>query len=237
VKAKYVALDEAHPAAAVVVIDVLRAFTTVAWAFDLGVRRVLAVDTRERALAVRDLLPEGTLIAGEDGGKRMEGFDLGNSPQELQTADLSGRDLVLRTSAGTQGLIRTTGSGLAMAGSFVVASATARALAAADVDEVEFVITGESLGRDGDEDLACAELIAALTIDPSTDPDPYVKRIATSDAGTSFLDDAQPWLPKDDFDLACEVDRFNFALVAHHDVASDTIELTRIQNPATTGVS
>ena len=230
-KAKYVALDDAQPAAAVVVIDVLRAFTTVAWAFELGVRRVLAVDTRQRALAVRDMLPPGTLIAGEEGGRRMEGFDLGNSPQELQTADLAGRDLVLRTSAGTQGLIRTTGSHLALAGSFVVASATARALVDANIDEVEFIITGASLGRDGDEDLACAELIAALTADPSTDPGPYVERIATSDAGTSFLDDAKPWLPKEDFELACEVDRFNFALAARHDHASDTIELTRAQHP------
>ncbi|MEX0592094.1 MAG: 2-phosphosulfolactate phosphatase [Nitriliruptoraceae bacterium] len=233
-KAKYVALDEAQPAAAVVVIDVLRAFTTVAWAFELGVRRVLAVDSRQRALAVRDLLPQGTLIAGEDGGRRMEGFDLGNSPQELQTADLPGRDLVLRTSAGTQGLIRTTGSGVALAGSFVVASATARALIDAEVDEVEFIITGASLGRDGDEDLACAELITALTADASTDPGPYVERIATSDAGTSFLDDAKPWLPRDDFDLACEVDRFNFALAARRDDATDTIELIRTPHPTST---
>lgn len=224
-KASYVSLDQAQPGEAVVVIDVLRAFTTVAWAFDRGARRVLAVDTPAGALALRDSLPDGSLVAGEEGGRRIDGFDLGNSPSEIQHADVADRQIVLRTSAGTQGLARTAGSGVALAASFVVAAATARHLADRDIDHVEFVITGASLGRDGDEDLACAELIVAMVSDPDVDPGPFVARIATSDAGRSFLSEDYPWMPAGDLDLASEVDRFTFALTASHDATHGAIEL------------
>lgn len=231
-KARYVALDEAQPGEAVVVIDVLRAFTTVAWAFDGGARRMLAVDTHASALRLRDTLPAGTLIAGEDGGKRMDGFDLGNSPIEIQNHDVAGRDIVLRTSAGTQGLNLTAGSEVALAASFVVAGATARALTQARIGQVDFIITGASLGRDGDEDLACAELIVAMTKDPNVDSRPFVERIATSDAGRHFLSDDYPWLPAADLAVASEVDRFGFALAARLDEAAGAIELVPL--PITT---
>ena len=66
------------------------------------------------------------------------------------------RTVVHRTSAGTQGLVRTVGSPLMLAASFVTVEATARRLACARPARVTFVITGASLGRDGDEDLRAA---------------------------------------------------------------------------------
>lgn len=226
-KAHYVALEDAEAAEAVVVIDVLRAFTTTAWAFERGASRVLAVSGHDEALALRDTLPTGTLVAGEEGGRRMDGFDFGNSPSEMQTADLTGADLILRTSAGTQGLLRTVGSRVAFAASFVVASATARSLAEAKVDEVVFVVTGASLGRDGDEDRACGELIAALVDDPHTDPGPYVARIGASDAAQGFFNEAFDWWPMADLELASEVDRFDMALLALADPELQAVELRR----------
>ena len=44
------------------------------------------------------------VLAGERGGKIMPGFDLGNSPSELQSVDVSGKTVVHTTSAGTQGI-------------------------------------------------------------------------------------------------------------------------------------
>jgi 2-phosphosulfolactate phosphatase len=218
-------LDGAGPAATVVVIDVLRAFTFEAWAFARGAARIVTVDDAERALEVARTLLPGSLAAGERGGRPLEGFDLGNSPLALGAFDIKDRTIVHRTSAGTQGLARTAGSPLVLAASFVTAGATARLLRERGAQDVTFVITGDSLGRDGDEDLACAELIAARAAGDDPDPAPYLARVATSDAGRMFGPDGPDWAPAEDLRLACEVDRFDFALVAGPDAALGAVEV------------
>lgn len=212
---RFVDLADATPDDAVVVIDVLRAFTTAAWLHHRGVGELLAVDTPERAVALRDGSRPGALLAGEQGGIPLEGFDLGNSPTEIATlADhaLAGRTVIHRTSAGTQGLVRTAGSGASFAAAFVTAGATAAALRALDPASVTFVITGASLGRDGDEDLAAAELIAARLRGDDPDPAPFLERVPRSDAGRSFAPDGPDWAPPADLAAACAVDRFGRAL-------------------------
>ncbi len=213
-RTRFVDLDGATTAEMVVVIDVLRAFTTVAWAFHQGAGRVLAVDTAERAVTLRERHLPDALIAGEIGGAPIPGFDLGNSPSALLDADLTGRTIVHRTSAGTQGLARTADSEQVLAASFVTAAATAAALRAYAPAEVTFVITGASHGRDGDEDLACAELIAARAAGDDPDPAPFLARVAASDAGAVFTDGGPEWAPPADLAMACELDRFAFALHA-----------------------
>jgi len=221
-------IDSAEAGQAVVVIDVLRAFTFEPWAFEFGAARILAVDTPEHALHLaRERLP-GSIAAGEQGGRPLEGFDLGNSPSSLTGVDLADRVLVHRTSAGTQGLARTVGSDLVLAASFVTADATARALRDAGVQEVTFVITGASLGRDGDEDLACAELIGARAAGEHPDPTPFLARVATSDAGALFTPDGPDWAPEADLMMACELDRFDFTLVATPNEDLGAIEVRRV---------
>ncbi|MEX2486847.1 MAG: 2-phosphosulfolactate phosphatase [Nitriliruptoraceae bacterium] len=223
IRTNFVDLDGARPAPAVVVIDVLRAFTTVPWALFRGAARILAVDTLDRAHALRDEQLPDALLAGEVHGETPAGFDLGNSPTEVQQRDVSGRTIVHRTTAGTQGLARTAGSPLVLAASFVTATATARRLAQADVEEVTFVITGASHGRDGDEDLACAELIAAMLDGSDPDPAPFLARVATSDAGRAFAPDGPAWAPPEDLACAIEVDRFDFTVRAEHDTTLEVI--------------
>ena len=218
VRWRAVALDEARPepepGSAVVVIDVLRAFTFEAWAFAHGAARILtAADTGVALHVARELMP-GSLAAGERGGRPLAGFDLGNSPVALADVDVQGRTIVHRTSAGTPGLARTRGSDLVLAASFVTAGATAHELRSRRVEDVTFVVTGASLGRDGDEDLACAELIAARLLGDDPDPSRYLARVPTSDAGRLFAPDGPEWAPEADLRLACEVDRFDLALVA-----------------------
>jgi hypothetical protein len=58
---------------------------------------------------------------------------------------------------------------------------------------VTFVITGASLGRDGDEDLAAAELIAARLQGEDPDPRRFTARVATSDAGRNFVPGGADW--------------------------------------------
>ena len=224
-----VALDEARPepehGRAVVVIDVLRAFTFEPWAFAHGAVRILTTAEATTALHVARTLLPGSLAAGERGGRPLEGFDLGNSPVALAQHDVRDRTIVHRTSAGTQGLARTSGSDLVVAASFVTAGATAQLLRTRGVADVTFVVTGDSLGRDGDEDLACAELIAARLLGDDPDPTPYLARVATSDAGRLFAPDGPDWAPEADLRLACEVDRFDVALLATPAALPDVVEV------------
>jgi 2-phosphosulfolactate phosphatase len=208
---RFVPLADAAPAEVAVVIDVLRAFTVVPWLYERGAARVLAVDTRKRALELRAAEVPDALLAGEHGGRPYPDFDLGNSPSQVQGLDLRGRTVVHRTSAGTQGLARTVGSGTVLAASFVTAGATARYLDDLAPTSVTFVVTGASLGRDGDEDLACAELIAARLGGADPDPAPHLARVASSDAGRSFAPGGPDWAPPADLALACELDRFDRA--------------------------
>ena len=223
---RFVPLVDAEPDEAVVVIDVLRAFTVQPWLFHRGATRILSVAGEQQAVALRDQhLPEA-LLAGEEGGVQLEGFDLGNSPTQVAQVDVAGRTIIHRTSAGTQGLARTAGSALVLAAAFVTAGATARALRAAAPDRVTFVITGASQGRDGDEDLAAAELIAARLRGEDPDPQPYLERVATSDAGRNFVPGGPVWAPPEDLVRCIEVDRFDHTLLATRVADLDAIEMT-----------
>ncbi len=89
----------------VVVIDVLRAFTTAAYTFGAGASEIWLVAGVGEALELATTLG-GAVVMGEDGGRRPPGFDLPNSPVAASLADLDGRVVVQRTSAGTQGVVR-----------------------------------------------------------------------------------------------------------------------------------
>ena len=227
--ARFVDLEAARPSQAVseavVVIDVLRAFTTAPWMLHRGAVRLLAVAEVANARSLRARSLPHALLAGEVGGRPLDGFDLGNSPSEVAERDLRGATVVHRTSAGTQGLLRTVGSRLVFAASFVTAAATAVTLRSARVGEVTYVVTGASLGRDGDEDLACAELIAARVDGDDPDPGPYLTRVANSDAGRMFGPEGPSWAPSADLAMACELDRFDHALRAEPVPEFDAVQL------------
>ena len=212
---RYVDLAAAEPDEAVVVIDVLRAFTVEPWLYARGVTRVLALQERTDAIRLRDEHLPTALLAGEQGGRPFPGFDLGNSPTEVAGhPSLGGATVLHRTSAGTQGLAHTIGSGAVFAASFVTAGATAAALRELAPSRVTFVITGASLGRDGDEDLAAAELIAARFRGEDPDPAPFVARVPVSDAGRMFAPDGPDWAPPSDLAHCSDVDRFGRTLIA-----------------------
>ncbi len=166
----------------VVVIDVLRAFTTAAYAFAAGAREILLVSTVAEALALRARFP-GALVMGEVHGLLVEGFDFSNSPADLLGRDLGGRRMIQRTSAGTQGVVRSLRAGTLLTSSFVCAAATARYIARHAPACVTFVITGIYTDRDGDEDAACADYLAALLRRERPDPAPFLQRVRELDDG------------------------------------------------------
>jgi 2-phosphosulfolactate phosphatase len=161
---EFVSLENCAAASGLVVaVDVCRAFTTAAYAFAAGVDQILLVSTIEEALALREQEP-GRLVMGESGGLPVPGFDYWNSPAQFEGVDLTGKTLIQRTTAGTQGIVRSVNAQHMLAASFAVASATVQAIRRRSPQNVTFVLTGLRNDREmhGLEDIACAEYMAAL---------------------------------------------------------------------------
>ena len=75
---------EAAGTTVAIVIDVLRATTTITCALHQGYERVLACGELDQARELAGRLGPGTMLAGERKCVRPEGFDLGNSPREFE---------------------------------------------------------------------------------------------------------------------------------------------------------
>lgn len=188
----------------IIVIDVLRAFTTAAFAFGSGAEEILMVSTIDEAFSLKEKDPS-LLLMGEDMGRRIPGFDFGNSPVEISQADLKGKRLVQRTTAGTQGVVRCRGGKQMLTASFSVAEATYQQIVDWAPEKVTFVITGT---KTGDEDLALADYLEQklLGFDPS--PDSYLKRVLDAPESLGIL--SEPYLK--DVQLAVELDSFPFIM-------------------------
>jgi 2-phosphosulfolactate phosphatase len=207
----YCNLDDCHTATGtVIVIDVLRAFSTAAYAFSLGAREILLVGTVEEALSLRQQI-SNSKVMGEVNGIRPDGFDFGNSPTCLSQEDLSGVTIIQRTTAGTQGAIRSQNAEVLLATSLVVANATVQHVKRLGADQVTFVITGKDLGG-GDEDLACAEYIEALLKGERPDPQPFIQRVLASRDASQHFDPTKIGFPLTDLDYCTQIDKFDFAM-------------------------
>ncbi len=191
----------------VVVIDVLRAFTTAAYAFSQGAKKIITVSTLEEAFALKQKHPEYLLI-GEMQAKKVPGFDFGNSPAEIKTADLKGCTLVQRTSSGTQGIAKSLPSKKILVSSFVVAEATLQRLMQLNPSQVSFLITGRS---SGDEDLALADYLGEkIQKQESIDPQPFLQRVMSSPTGRLYATAKD--FAESDLECALTLDIFPFAL-------------------------
>jgi 2-phosphosulfolactate phosphatase len=192
----------------VIVIDVLRAFSTAAYAFSRGAKEIVLVSTVEEALALKSQVPNSKVM-GEVGGLPPEGFDFGNSPSQIREQDLTGLTLIQRTGAGTQGAVRSKKADILVAASFVVAGSTVNYVSSLEPTEVTFVITGI---HNNDEDLACAEYLEALLKGHQPDTKPFVQRVYDSRDALQHLDPAQPAFPLSDLDYCTRIDEFDFIL-------------------------
>ena len=210
-KFHYTDLEDCQTAQGVVVIvDVLRAFSTAAYAFSRGAREIILLGGVEEALTLKLQIPNSKVM-GEVGGLPPEGFDFGNSPTHISLEDLTGMTLIQRTEAGTQGAVRSQNAKVMLASSFVVAEATVRFVKKLGVDAVTFVITGRHANR-GDEDLACAEYLEELFNGNCPDPKPFIQRVFDSRDAIQHLDPLETAFPLSDLDYCTEIDKFAFAM-------------------------
>ena len=147
---------------------------------------------------------------GEVGGLPPPGFDFGNSPVAISQAEVRGKRLIQRTGSGTQGAVRCKEASLLLAASFVCARATLAHLRAASPQAVTMVATAHDRG---DEDMACAEYLAAHLRGDPVDAKPFLQRVRDSDAAKAFLDPAVTAFSAEDIALCTQLDRFDFAMV------------------------
>lgn len=87
----------------VVVVDVVRATTTIVEALANGARGIYPTDSTEEAVKLASSLGrDDTLLCGERRGRKVEGFDMGNSPREFTREAVEGKRLVMSTTNGTR---------------------------------------------------------------------------------------------------------------------------------------
>ncbi|WP_336115457.1 2-phosphosulfolactate phosphatase [Streptomyces sp. PTD9-10] len=195
-----------------VVVDVMRAFTVAAWAFRRGAEKIVFAGTQEEALGLKTRHPGW--LAFQD-GPPVPGFDLANSPALLRSLDVRGRTVVQKTTAGTAGALAVADARLLLCASFLVAGATAEVLRRARPDTVTFVVTGD--GGRAEEDLACAQYIAARAGSPTADPAPYLDRARHSDGAARLAKGVRlGWegVHPEDAAMCLEADTFPFAMAA-----------------------
>lgn len=147
--------------ATAVVVDVVRASTTIVAALAAGAPAVLPVGSPEEARERARAWPAGAvLLGGERGGDPPPGFECGNSPAEYTVDRVRGRVVVFTTTNGTRALLAVAPAARVAVGGFVNASAVARWVASAGRAPVLLVGAGEK-GRFCLEDAACTGLLVA----------------------------------------------------------------------------
>jgi 2-phosphosulfolactate phosphatase len=161
------------------------------------------------ALVLARRIP-GSVVCAEVDGLPVEGIEISNSPTMVAAADLRGRTLIQRSSAGVQVLTRAAeqGSDELFAASLVVAGATAARIRELDPDEVTVVPSRP----DHPEDPACAAYLKALLEDRPADLETLLAPLKTSDRYRELLAGQWPGFPASDLELSLLVDRFDFAL-------------------------
>ncbi len=147
-----------------VVIDVLRATSTMVAAFDAGAASITPVASVEEARETARALGADALLCGERGGIRLEGFDLGNSPREYTSEAVGGRPLVLTTTNGTSAVEVGRNAEALFACSLLNVAAVARRLAEFGRD-VTIICSGTE-GRLSKDDLYCGGLLVSALFSP-----------------------------------------------------------------------
>ena len=160
---------------AVVVVDILRATSCMTTAFAHGIETITPFAKLDECQTMGS---KAYVTAGERDGRKVDGFDLGNSPFEYMNPELKGKHIAFTTTNGTQAIVKSFGASHIIIGSFLNLSAVARYLQPLS-ENILIVCSGwkgkfnledtlfagaliEQLGNDAS--LACDAPIAALEL-------------------------------------------------------------------------
>ena len=196
-----------------VIIDVFRAFSVACYTFDGGALKLIATETPSDAFSLKKIYTNSLLI-GERDEKKIEGFDLGNSPTEIIKTNVEGKVIIQTTTSGTKGLTNAKNADIIITGSFVNISAIVQYIKALNPEHVSLVAMGYRGTQSAEEDILCAELISAGLKNNIDISDKKIASLQHS-SGKRFFDSKNiDFSPPSDFFLCTMVDRFNFVLKA-----------------------
>lgn len=192
-----------------VIIDVFRAGTTVAYLLSKGVKKILPVGTKEEAFYYKEQHPDWLLI-GEERGIKIADFDFGNSPYEIsQLHSLGGKNVILRSSHGTQGIIEAKQANEIVFGSFATCEAVTKYAMKSNQNLSIVAMDGE-----GSEDELFADyLIAKIEHKIPQNIDEIIHFMKHHPGGWRFLDPNNNEFPQQDFYLCLSLDTFDFVPV------------------------
>jgi 2-phosphosulfolactate phosphatase len=194
-----------------VIIDVFRAFSVACYCFNKGISKLIPAGEFEDALSYEHQ-NYAVVRIGERNGKKLPGFDFGNSPTEIDSASLRGRLVVQTTHAGTQGLVNACNASEVLTGALVNAKATAEYIKQKQPATVSLVRMGFEASESTDEDDLCADYLESLLLGTEYDEGGIKDRLRVSPCAERFFDPRIPWNPVSDFEYCTDVNRFNFVL-------------------------
>jgi 2-phosphosulfolactate phosphatase len=145
----------------VVVLDVLRASSTITVALNNGAREIIPVASIESAVKISgSLFGEVTLRGGERNGKTIEGFNLGNSPLEYSETAVKGKSIIYCTSNGSVAIARSRYARTLIVGSFLNLTAVVDFIRDENKDFL-FICAGRinTIGYFSLEDAVCAGMM------------------------------------------------------------------------------
>lgn len=209
----------------VVVVDVLRAFTTVCYIAKNGARKIIAVFSLKKSRALKKKNSKLILI-GERKGIKPKDFDFGNSPAEIESKDFSNKTIVFSTTRGTRAIYKTVNAEEIITGSFVNAKAVVNYIKKKKPKVLSFVVTESSKGEN--EDLECVNYIKSILTKRIFDFQKVRSRLIKSSRSEGFLKNSMTKYSKRDFYLSLELDRFNFVLKVERDKKNNLAFLKKI---------
>lgn len=212
----------------VVVIDVLRATTTIVHALAAGATAVIPCLEVDEARATAAELDQPCILGGERGGVQIEGFDLGNSPTEYTPEVVANTTVVFTSTNGTRAMQHADEAKLILIASFVNFSAVCDHLA--DAEAIDLICSGTE-GEVTREDALLAGAIAdelvrgrseyslndqaVIAIDAwqsarfGMTQVPLVKRLKASQGGRNVLKIGQ----ENDIEIAARIDEYDLVPV------------------------
>lgn len=209
----------------VVVADILRATTTITYALAAGATKIIPLLEIDRALEMKSQLGGTAVLGGERGGKKIPGFDLGNSPGEYTRNSVGGKTLLFTTTNGTRAMEMCRLASRILLGCFVNFSAICREVA--ELERLDILcagtdnqITREDVlfagaviddlhGRGGtvltndQADIAC-DAWRAATHDFGG-PKPLAEFLRASTGGRNLIDIGH----ERDIEIAAQIDKFD----------------------------
>ncbi len=160
--------DQDLSGATAVVVDVIRATTSLIEALASGASGVYPTGSTEEAVKLlQSIGRDDTLLCGERRGEKIEGYDLGNSPSEFRGDAVRGKRLIMNTTNGTRAFLAAEGADRVVAGAFTNLGAVT--VAVSQAERLVIICAGAS-GAFALEDALCAGHLVRRLRAAGTDP-------------------------------------------------------------------